>query len=162
MTKTEITGSIKSGVIQLNNFTRKRLQDDLRQFEDCDIQIVIKRKGKRSSQANRFYWGALLDTAVRRMRELGNKVTPEEMHEYFKMKFNPTVFVGAGGVMLEGFGGSTTEMNVSEFAEYCNNIIEWIWDNLEVRVDQPGTQTEMPFMIATYDQETKTTIVKRA
>ena len=71
MTKTEVTGSIKGGVIQLNNFTRKRLQDDLRQFADCDIQIIIKKKGKRSSQANRFYWGCLIDTAIKRMRELG-------------------------------------------------------------------------------------------
>jgi hypothetical protein len=162
MTKTEITGSIKSGVIQLNNFTRKRLQDDLRQFEDCDIQIVIKKRGKRSSQANRYYWGCIIQEIRTAFRERGTIATPEEIHEALKAKFNPNNLIDENGTVLLEMGGSTTNMNTGEFSEYVDRVIQWAAQYLQLVIPAPGTQTEIPFLLASYDEEARATIIKKA
>jgi hypothetical protein len=162
MTKTEITGSIKGGVIQLNNFTRKRLQDDLRQFADCDIVLTIKKKGKRSNPQNSFYWGVCIPEIRRRLKELGNDFDAETVHEYLKGRFNcEKVEIEATGELLE-IGQTTTKLTKGEFAEYLDKIIRFASESLGITIPDPGTQTEIPYMIASYDEEARATIIKKA
>lgn len=143
MTTTKISGWIEKGKLFLSN--RLRLTEDLTGFPDCDVIIIIKKKGKRSSQANRYYWGVIIKEATIRIRQLGNRVNEDVVHEFFKMKFNQEMVVNADGVLIEGFGGSTTELNKEEFFEYCTNIREWCREWLDIDIPEPNTQTVISF-----------------
>lgn len=141
MTSTKISGWIEKGKLFLSN--RLRMVEDLSNFPDCDVLIIIKKKGKRSSQANRYYWGVIIKEATIRMKQLGNNVTEDDMHEGFKRIFNPAMHVNAHGVLIEGFGSSTTELNKEEFFEYCDNIRKWCFEWLDIDVPEPNTQVKM-------------------
>jgi hypothetical protein len=162
MTKTEIQGKIEKGVIHLHPFTKNRLKQDLSSFPDCDIVIAIKRKGKRSSQSNRYYWGVVIEEIKLAFKEKGTIATPEDIHEALKAKFNPNNVRNEEGEVLLEMGGSTTEMNNGEFSEYVERIIQWAAQYLQLAIPAPGTQTEMPFLLASYDEEARATIIKKA
>ena len=142
MIKIEQYGYVKDGELKILN--RKRFNAEIKAFPDCDVQIIIKKKGKRSSQANRFYWGVLISEIRHEFLRRGMRYTSEEIHEALKLKFNAhrEVDTNTGEVLLE-IGQSTTEMNKEEFGEYINRIIEWCNKSLEISIPEPGSQQQM-------------------
>jgi hypothetical protein len=139
--KIEAFGWVKQGILKIAN--RKRLDADLRAFSDCDVVIIIKRRGKRSSPQNRYYWGVVVDEVRRELKRRGHRYTPEEVHEALKLKFNPDYVRGEGGEVLMEMPGTTTIMNKEEFGGYLDRIIEWSAKSLEIAIPLPGTQTDM-------------------
>lgn len=140
MTKVETYGYIESGKLHINN--RKRLNEDLRTFKDCDVAITIKKRGKRSLPQNAYYWGVIVKEIQIRMRELGNDVDCDTVHEFLKLKFNSEKVVTPQAEVIE-IGGTTTEMNKEQFSEYCEKIKEWASSVLEIYIPDANTQTEM-------------------
>lgn len=140
MTKCETYGHIEDGRLIIHN--RKRLNEDLRTFKDCDVTITIKKRGKRSLPQNSYYWGVIVKEIQLRFRELGNDVNCETVHEFLKQKFNPEKVVTSQAEIIE-IGGTTTEMNKDQFSEYCEKIKEWASGILEIYIPDPGQQTEM-------------------
>jgi hypothetical protein len=140
--KIEALGYIKEGGLKILN--RKRFEADLKEVKDCDVEVIVKKRGKRSSPQNRYYWSCVVDEIRRELKKRGTRATAEEVHEALKLKFNP-VRVGdkeSGEVLLE-IGGTTTAMNKTEFAEYLDRIIEWANTSLEIVIPEAGEQTKM-------------------
>lgn len=144
MLKIDQYGFIKDGKLKILN--RDRFNEDLREFPDCDVQIIVKRKGKRSSPQNRYYWGIVVDEIRREFLRRGSRHTKEEIHEALKLKFNPQQEINpdTGELLLE-VGQSTTEMNKDEMAEYITRIIEWANTSLEIIIPEAGTQTAINY-----------------
>jgi hypothetical protein len=142
MQKIEVAGQIKNRKLTILNKTR--LQQELDSFEDCDVQIVIKKRGKRSSQQNRYYFGVVIDEIRRELLRRGTRATAEEVHEALKLKFNPhrEVNTETGQVLLE-IGQTTTDMNKQEFGEFIDRIIQWAAESLEITIPSPGEQVKM-------------------
>lgn len=142
MTKIEQYGYIENGELRILN--RKRFKEELSLFPNCDVQIIIKKKGKRSSPQNRYYWGVVIDAIRRKFLEKGSRYEPEEIHEALKLKFNShkEIDTETGELLLE-IGQSTTESNKDEFAEYLNRIIEWCNKSLEIEIPEAETQTQL-------------------
>jgi hypothetical protein len=141
MTKATQYGTVKDGVLKIINI--KRFKDDLRQFDDCEVEVIVKKKGKRSSQQNRYYFGVVIELIRIELLRRGNRFDAEDIHEWAKLKFNPSkIEIEATGELVE-IGSSTTEMNKSEFMEYVERIREWAAMSLEINIPDPGEQTQL-------------------
>jgi hypothetical protein len=156
VTKTEQYGYLEGGKLHILN--RKRMEDDLRQFKDCDVEITIKKRGKRSLPQNAYYWS----TVVRELRDFfidkGNDITDEDIHEMLKKMFNPLHIRNDGGEIIDTIGGTTTTLNKEEFASYLDRIIIWSAIKLQLTIPAPGEQTSI--WEAEYDHDVKATIVR--
>jgi hypothetical protein len=134
----EAYGFVKSG--QLHLLSRERLLDQLRTFKDCDVRVIIKRKGKRSLPQNRYYFGVVLNEIRLALLERGYRYDIDQLHEWAKQTFNKEkIEIEATGEQLE-IGGSTTEMNKDEFSSYVDRIREWAALSLEITIPNPGEQ----------------------
>jgi hypothetical protein len=134
-------GYVKDHRLHLLN--RKRLQQELNSFKDCNVEITIKKRGKRSLPQNAYYWGVVIHEIRIRLRELGNDFDQETVHEFLKQRFNSDkVIVESTGEVLE-VGLSTTKMNKEQFGLYLDKVIQWANQSLEIIIPEPGTQTQM-------------------
>lgn len=143
MVKITAYGTVKDGRLTIAN--RKRLEQDLRSFRNCTIEITIKKKNTRSSQQNRYYWGVVVKEIQLRLNDLGNDFEPETVHEFLKDKFNKKEIVGEGGEVIDFLGASTTEMNKEEFGVYVDKIIEWAASFLSIAIPLPNTDLQFQF-----------------
>lgn len=141
MTKFEGHGYIEDGKLHIIN--RKRMNEDLRTFKNCDVTIIIKKRGKRSLPQNAYYWGVVVKEIQLRMRELGNDVDCDTVHEFLKLKFNPERVVVPETAEVIEMGKTTTELNKDEFTEYIEQIKQWASVTLGIYIPDAGQQTEM-------------------
>ncbi len=102
---------------------------------EYNVYICTKRK-HRSLPQNRYYWGVVLHVIS---RETG--IDPEDLHEYFKHKYNlrtefyneEKLAVTEAGKLarFEILGGirevpvSTKMMSTKDFTEYLDKIVRW-------------------------------------
>jgi hypothetical protein len=139
--KIEVYGYIKNKKLTISN--RRRLEADLQTFPDSDVVVIIKRRGKRSSPQNRYYWGVVIDSIRREFKRRGTITEPETIHEALKAKFNPEKLANKDGEPILEIGGSTTAMNKAEFAEYLERVIMWCNESLEIDIPEAGSQTQL-------------------
>lgn len=144
--KVECYGYMEAGRLKILN--EKRFKAELAALRDMDVHITIKKKGKRSSQQNRYYHGVVLQEIRLALKERGTVVTGEQLHEAFKAMFNPLPFASLDGEQLLPLGGSTTEMNKDQFGEYLDSIIAWAAEKLSLCIPPPSTQSEFKFFNA--------------
>lgn len=78
---------------------------------------VAEHKDKRHGQQNRLYWSLLRQIAQQAMIG-GRQFSDECWHEYYKAQFLGLIDLPDG----RKAGESTTKLNVSEFADYVNNV----------------------------------------
>jgi hypothetical protein len=105
--------------------------------------VIIKKRGKRSTPQNRYYWGVVIDEIRREFKRRGTITEPETIHEALKAKFNPEKLANKDGEPILEIGGSTTAMNKVEFAEYLEKVILWCNESLEINIPEAGSQTQL-------------------
>lgn len=82
---------------------------------------------QRSAQANRYYWGVVLALIS---EHTGYEV--DELHEYFKQRFNPArVSLGEDESVI---GGSTRKLDSKQFTEYVERIRRFAVTELSVTI----------------------------
>ncbi len=133
----------ETGILTIPN--RKRLQADLLKFKGCSIELTIKKKNRRSSPQNRYYHGVVVKEIEIRLRELGNDVNSEVVHEFLKHRFNQKHLLGDGGEIIDSYPGSTTEMNRFEFSEYVEKIAQWACEFLGLYIPAPNEDLQLKF-----------------
>ena len=74
----------------------------------------------RSSKANRFYFGAVVEPI---MAKTGYR--KHEVHDILKHKFNPKLVSDPETGEIIEVDGSTADMTVAEFQMYVDSCIEW-------------------------------------
>ena len=137
-------GSVtETGKLSLAN--EKRFKQDLLQFKGCTVELIIKKKNHRSTQQNRYYFGVVVKEIEIRMKQLGNDVTPELVHEFLKDRFNKKHLIGVGGEVIDSIGGSTTELNKEGFMIYLDKIIEWAASVLSITIPFPNEKLQFNF-----------------
>jgi septum formation inhibitor-activating ATPase MinD len=132
MVKIEVMGHIEAGKLVLAN--RKRFEQDLKECKDCDVIITVKKRGKRSSEQNRYYWGICIAEIRLRLKELGYRMTAEDIHDMLKLKFIPVHLHDGEGTLIATMPGSTAEMNKTEMMDYLNQVIEWAADAIDCHI----------------------------
>lgn len=134
------SGHITSGKLHLNS--RQHFIEELRQLEGCDVEVIVKRSRTRSSQQNRYYWGAVIPVVAAGLRELGVRMTAEQTHDLLKYKFCKTEIVTNDGDILTTLG-STTQMDTVEFNIFVEQVQQWAVEYLRVVIPEPNEQTMM-------------------
>lgn len=86
------------------------------------VVIVCDDEVTRSTQQNRFYWGAVLATIHEQVFVDGRHYDTETWHEYFARKFcaHEDVLMPDGEVVSRR--KSTAKMSVAEFNEYLSRV----------------------------------------
>lgn len=133
------SASVKSGRLYIRN--RRHFNQQVAQLkEGWEMELTLKRRrATRSIQANRYYWGWVIERLV---KHCDHSYTPEEMHELLKARFIPKTLAihdGNGEIVFEMvLGGSTRKMNTHEFYQYVESIREWAADTLGCDIPDPG------------------------
>ena len=143
MTNITAFGTVSTtGII---NYNRKRLQAELVKFAGCSVEITVRKKNRRSGQANRYYWGVVIKECEIRMKELGNDVDSDLTHEFFKDRFLQTPLIGEGGEVIGSLPGSTAKLNKDEFGSYIDKIILFAAETLAITIPLPETDLQLQF-----------------
>lgn len=97
----------------------KALQNHLKQFKGCIVEVCIsKKKNKRTLDQNNYYWSLC--------EIVGNELgyDSEEVHEIFKQRFlkkEKEIMVADHKIKLEKTI-STTKLSTIQFMQYINKI----------------------------------------
>ena len=135
------TGFVTSGVIekgQLKIRNRQALEQWAKLKRDCEVSVVIERKhATRSVAQNAYYWGVVVHLISEH-----TGYTPDEVHEFLKMKFLPKKLAvqNKNGEIRDEYviGGTTTTLNKIQFGEYLLNIQMWAASELDIQIPDPN------------------------
>ena len=94
---------------------------DLKHFEGKRFRMILTNDKKRSNEQNKYWWGVVIRRIGNWLREDGNDVTDEDVHEFIKMKYLGKKEVVINGKTFERYR-STTELNTLEFSELKDKI----------------------------------------
>lgn len=123
-----------SFVAALNDLLRRRVPV---------VLTVEEFKDKRSSQANRYYWGVVVELIHRALKESGIDASREGTHELLKFRFlkedHP---IGKDGEFITTVK-STTELERDEFAAYIERCKQFAAEYLNLNIPDPGEQVSM-------------------
>lgn len=129
---------IENGELEIKD--RKKVLDKIKTMKDGHGKLEFKYSNQRSIQQNRYYFAVIVWEIRKRLQELGNVFTDEDVHNFLKDKFNSKMVIGSGGEVLGEVGQSTTEMNKEEFGVYLNKIFAWSSEFLELSIPSPNQQ----------------------
>lgn len=127
------SGEVRGGRLHLHD--RQAFQSALSGLrEGTQVEIHLARLlAHRSMPQNRYYWSVVVGALVAH-----TGYTPEEMHEFLKVKFLPKtmgVSNGQGDLVAEFVvAGSTRRLDVAAFAKYVEDVKMWAAADLQVYI----------------------------
>lgn len=124
---------------------RKKLVQELKECFPCEVIITIKKRGTRSTPQNNYYHAVVVETVRHRMIELGHRITHDECHDELKRKFLPEPFYDEWGTIIFEKGGSTADLNKTEFSDFIERIREFSLDMLGIDIPPPNTDNKLQF-----------------
>lgn len=137
-----LRANIQSG--KLPTQTKRDIQQFILENEGKLVEITLKKaRSKRSEQQNKYYFGAIIPIIRQALRDLGHKLTAEEVHYFLKQKFHFKRIISPDGVEIGEVPQSTTTMTKTEFIEYIDNISQWAAEILSIEIPQPEQQIEI-------------------
>lgn len=122
---------------KLNGTTIRKFFDGLKPGR---YELSAKRINRRSNQQNRYYFGYVLPEAQRGFKDIGHDLNKEEVHEFFKVRFNATDLVNSDTGEVLQIPRSTTELSKSDFSEYIAKIQQFCAEWLNIVILDPGQQ----------------------
>ena len=111
----------------------------MREFVGKEIEVTIRRKRKhRSDPQNRYYWGVVVEMIRAGMKDMGDELTPDQVHEFLKWRFLRVKKIDeTTGELLYEYAGSTTKLGTVEFSEYVEKCCQFAAEYLGVSVPIP-------------------------
>jgi hypothetical protein len=87
---------------------------------------VAERKAKRSGKQNKYYWGVVLPLVTQAMRDAGNVVDEEEVHEFLKRDVGRLVKrITEPDGTVRFVTRSSAELSVDEWEKLMEIIRAW-------------------------------------
>ncbi len=133
--------SFKDGKLQCQSFAAA-----VREFaaKGCAVVLTIEEyRDKRSNQANRYYWGIVVDTIHRALKESGWEITKEGTHEMLRFRFlREDRPIGEDGEFVTTVR-STTELDRQEFGDYIEACCRFAAEYLNTVIPAPNEQVAM-------------------
>lgn len=111
----------------LGDKVRRLLAAALRGLEGKTIRIQISQaKRVRSISQNAYYWGVVIPGVQAVFAEYGQKIDPEEAHEYCKREIGKLGRVIATPDNKPAIiSRTTTDLNTIQFEDYLESIRAW-------------------------------------
>ena len=133
--------SFKDGKLRCPSFATA-----VREFaaKGCAVVLTIEEfRDKRSTQSNRYYWGIVVDTIYRALKESGWEITKEGTHELLRFRFlKEDKPIGEDGEFVTTVR-STTELDRQEFGDYVEACVRFAAEYLNVVIPAPNEQVAM-------------------
>lgn len=108
------TGTVSGGRLTLDE--EERFKNYVRSLDGRVVDLTLgKHREKRSLNQNAFYWTCFVSVVARHYN-----CEPEELHDYWKRKYNPKLVVIDGKEVI--VGRSTTELDRAEFTKMLEQI----------------------------------------
>lgn len=131
------------GIFHIQN--RERLKEWARMNPGKQLLVRIDKRGsRRTTQANRYYWGVVVAEVKLGFLNIGYEMTAEETHYFLKEKFNPVMIENKQGVVIH-VPGTTTQMTKTQFSEYIEKIARFASEFLGIRIPEASEHLEMKF-----------------
>jgi hypothetical protein len=116
-----------------------KMRKEATAFAGKDIEVTVQRKKKhRSDPQNRYYWGVVVEMIRAGMKDMGDAVTPDQVHEFLKWRFLRTQKVDEStGEVLYEYAGSSRKLGTIAFAEYIESCCKFAGEFLGVEIPLP-------------------------
>ena len=116
-----------------------KIRKEVAHFAGKEIEVTIQRKKKhRSSPQNRYYHGVVVEMIRSGMKDMGDDVTQEQVHEFLKWRFLRAQRVDEStGELLYEYAGSTASLSTIEFSEYVEKCCQFAAEFLGVSIPLP-------------------------
>lgn len=102
--------------------------------------IASDTKPKRSTPANRYYWGVVVELIYLALKESGWEVNREGTHELLRVRFlSEDKPIGNDGEFVTRVK-STTELDSVEFGTYIERCKQFAAEYLNVVIPEPNEQ----------------------
>lgn len=141
MVKVETFGKIEAGKLSLHG--RKRFEQEIAQCKDCEVTIIVKKRGRRSNQQNRYLFGVVYANCRHAFLDLGYRMDVDQVHRFFKRMFLPERIVDKDGTIIGEWEGSTAELNKDEFSSYIENIRSFAAEHLSIDIPDADKSLSM-------------------
>lgn len=140
----EIISSVQNGNLIRN---RNLIKEAICAFENKEIVIRIeKKKRKRSNPQNRFYYGVVIPLMQQALKESGNLMTSNDVHELLKLRFlKETILVNEETGQIVERIKSTTELSTSQFMDYMAEINVFASEYFGVVIPEPNENITLKF-----------------
>ncbi len=115
--KSQTYGKVTGGKLSL--LARDRFVNSFRNWDDCEIELVVKQvEPKRSDPANRYYWGVIIPIAMQTINdEWGATYGKEHIHQILKEHCNQVDHETSSGRVIR-IAQDTHDMPHSEFCQF--------------------------------------------
>lgn len=142
---TDFTATVSEG--KLPRTVSEKIAALIRSLDGKRVTVTVKEaKRKRSTQANAFYWAAVIPPIVQKLREAGNMVDAEDVHNYLKDevgKLRRVIVLPDGEI--KRIPGSTANLTTAEFQAYLIAVTTWAAEH-GIEIEPPGKPlTEMQY-----------------
>lgn len=131
----------EQGALQASSF-----RSEVNAFRARRVPVVLtvtEWKDKRSNQANKYYWGVVVELICAGMNDAGHEVTRKGTHELLKYRFlREDKPLGNDGEFVTTIK-STSELNREEFAQYIEHCQRFAAEYLNVTIPNAGEQMEI-------------------
>ena len=116
-----------------------KIRSEVRVFAGKEIEVLFRLKKKhRSDPQNRYYWGVVVEMIRAGMKEMGDIVTADQVHEFLKWRFLRVSKIDEGtGEVLYEYAGSTAKLKTVEFGEYIEKCCQFAAEMLGVSIPLP-------------------------
>jgi hypothetical protein len=96
-----------------------------------------KTSGRRSTQANRYYFGVCVVAFQNYLAEQGQSLSPEQIHEFLKSIHLPVDVVNPATGEVMTIGGESRKLSVEDFSAYVLRVESWL---AELGIVLPGME----------------------
>lgn len=105
---------------------------------------MLKHRPRRSDRQNKYYWPCFVQVFADWLREQGEVVTDDEVHEMFKGRFlRRTMSDRLTGEVIGDYTRSTTDLNVHEFNQYLDHLRAFLGETFGIQVPDPSMYHEV-------------------
>ena len=117
-------------------------------FKERRVPVVLtvqEFKETRSNQANRYYWGVVVDLISRGLADCGwepKECAPVAVHEMLRREYLSEEKHVKDGMFVNRVK-STTELDTQEFGAYLEHCIRFAAEFLSLVIPEPGEQASM-------------------
>ncbi len=121
----EVTCKVSSG--SLSESDLQSLAVAIKAYDGKFVTITVReRKRRRSTDANRYYWGVVVPAVTAMFRDAGNNVDDDDVHLFLKLRVGKLSqnIVTPDGEVIKSIR-STKNLTTSEFQDYLAKIMAW-------------------------------------
>jgi len=139
--KLEATGIVSDGILKIHH--RKVFDAMLLHFNNKEVCIeVFKKKKRRSTPQNKYYWGVIIPCIQNGFFETqGEWLNINNTHEFLKSNFNYKELTNKDTGEVLKLGLTTTTKTTIEFEEYLDKCRAFANEFLNIKIPLPNEQS---------------------